>query len=238
MAALFVVHFNLDPVGPSLLKLLSNTNTNHLHNFLLPFRYSIMLSSVLEAFRTGITYISSCIVMMITLNNSISRISQLVLNPLQVSWKGFTVTPVALKTIKIYKMIQLYLNITEPIYSTVMPVMIFCGSLLVVVCNFSTVKFYGKVEFYLYICAPGWSIIEILIVLTLLPQANNIFEKCQAYRAALKFAMKSKMEKTVLKSLKPFGMSATFFTMKSSLRTKMVEYQMYYTMTLLISLKS
>jgi len=171
-----------------------------------------------------------------TLNSSITRMTHLVMNPVRVSWKGFTVTPVALKTIKIYKMIQLYLTISEPIYSSEIPVLIFGGSLLAILCNFGTIKLYGRVELPLYICQPSLSLFVVVLVLTLVPQANNVFEKCRAYRAILKFTVKSRIEKAVLKSLKPFGMHATFFTMKSRVRTKIVECQMYYTMTLLISI--
>jgi len=98
--------------------------------FKIVIRYTALIIAITEAGCTGIIYIPGAIVMLITVNNSISRMMQLVANPVQVSWKGLTITPVALKTIKIYRMIQLYLTVSEPIYASEIPVMIFCGSLL------------------------------------------------------------------------------------------------------------
>jgi len=97
---------------------------------------------------------------------------------------------------------------------------------------------YEKVELPLYVCFPSLSIVVFVMNITLVPQAQNVFENCQAYREELKFTVKSKTEKAVLRSLRPFGIKCQFFMMRSSIRPQIVEYQTSYTMTLLISMKS
>jgi len=96
---------------------------------------------------------------------------------------------------------------------------------------------YDKVELPIYICVANFSVGVIVLVVTLLPQAQNVYENSRAYQAELKFTVKSKVEKTVIKALRPFGITCQFFMMKSTVRPKIIEYQLYYTMTLLISIK-
>jgi len=229
---MFVVYFELDALYPVIESLLPNKDFLVLK---IALRYFVFLLAGTEVFRTTITFVPAAIVMLITLNNSTSRMTQVARYAKRFSWKGFSLSPAAVKTIKIYKMIQVYLATIKPLYTYEVPVLTFCGSLLAVVCNFGTITMYDKVELPIYICGPSLSIIVIAMIVTLVPQAQNVFENCQAYQKELKFTVRSKVEKAVLRSLKPFGITCPFFMVKSCVRPKIVEYQLYYTMNLLIS---
>jgi len=234
LLVVFVVYFGLDALHPITESMLPNKDY-----FLLKvaLRYFVFLMAATEVFRTAITFLPAAIVMLLTLNNSSSRMAQVARHAKRFSWRGFSCSPSALKTIKIYKMIQVYLTVMKPLYTYLVPILIFCGSLLAVVCNFATIAMYDKLELPLYICTPIASIMVIVMIVTLVPQAQNVFENCRAYQKELRFTVRSKVEKAVLRSLRPFGINCQFFMMKSCIRPKIIEYQLYYTMTLLISIK-
>jgi len=231
----FGVYFQLDPFYPVIETLFPKKDLLILKTTI---RYFVLFISTTEVFRAGIIFIPEAIMVVITLNSSTTKITQLAYQSKRMAWGGFSLSPVALKTIKIYKMIQLYLTIIKPFCTPELPILIFCGSLLAIVCNFATVKMYDKVELPVYICAPCFSIIVMVLVATLVPQASQVFEKCRAYKAALKFTVRSKTEKSIFRSLQLYGIKCPYFMCKSSVRTKIVEYQMNYTMTLLISVKT
>jgi len=137
-----------------------------------------------------------------------------------------------------YWLIQLYLTVNERFFKPELPIIIFCGSLLAIVCNFATIKLYNKLDLPLYSCFPSFSIIVLVLVVTLVSQASNVYEKCRAYQSQLKYTVRTKIEKSVFRSLKPFGIRCPLFMCKSSVRTKIIEYQMNYSMTSLISIKT
>jgi len=161
-------------------------------------RYCAWYFTINEQFRSAVTFIYEAIMVLLTLNNAITRITQLAYKAKRFSWKGLSVSRDALKSIKIYKMCQLYLIIIKPFYDPELPIIIFCGSLQAVISNYGTIILYDKVlERPLYICFPCLSIIVIVLIATLLTQADNVFEKCQTYQEELKFTVKSKAEKAV-----------------------------------------
>jgi len=200
-------------------------------------RYFALYIAGKEIFSTALTYLPMAIVLLMALNSSTTGIAKIARNSKRFLWKGFSVSPAAMKTIKIYKMIQVYLMVIKSLYTYELPILIFCGSLLAVVSNFATLTMYDKVELPLYVCAPSLSIIVIVLIVTLVPQAHNVFENCQAYRKELKITVKSKIEKAVLRSLRPFGIHCQLFMMRASIRPQIIQYQTNYTMTLLISMK-
>jgi len=102
----FGVYSQLDALYPVIERL---SPSEDLHIPKIPLRYFVFYFAVTDLFRTEVTFLSMAIVFLMALNNS-TRITQVAGNAKRFSWRGFSVSPAALKTIKIYKMIQVYLN--------------------------------------------------------------------------------------------------------------------------------
>jgi len=222
LLVIFGVYFQLDALYPVIESLFPSGD---FHILKILVRCIVLYLAFIEVFRTVITFVSMSIVYPMALNNATTRITNAAQNAKRFSWKGFSLSPAVLKTIEIYKMIQIYLTVIKPLYNNELPILIFCGSVLAVVCNFGTLTLYDKVELPLYACFPCISIIVIVLVVFLVPQAQNVFENSQAYRKELKFRVKSKTERAVLRSLRAFCINCPFFKTKASIRPQMIQYQ-------------
>jgi len=142
-----------------------------------------------------------------------------------------------LQVIRNYQAIQIYVNISKPFYRTEAPILLFFGSLLAVLANFVSLKMYHILRFEIYIVAPLISCLVFAMMVTIMPQAGNIFEKCELVLRTTKGKIRSKYAQKILISLKCNGVDANFFVVKSSVRTKTVEMQFYYTVNALISVE-
>jgi len=126
---------------------------------------------------------------------------------------------------------------SESFYATAIPMIIYCGSMLIVLSNYCTIRLYGIVNPALYSVFPILSVSVMVFNLTVVPEATkNIHEKSvELHRHVVKLA-ENKYGRCTVRSLRVFGLSATFFLMKNNLRRRIIEYQLYYTVNLLLSL--
>jgi hypothetical protein len=84
----------------------------------------------------------------------------------------------------------------------------------------------------LYLAGPFLSAAVCVLTVVAVPAATSIFDQSEELLLHLKAATRTRHQKKLVCSLKPFGVqSGPFFMMKNSVRRKIIEMQLYYTMT-------
>jgi len=190
-----------------------------------------------EIVRVMSVYIIAALIMLLTLNTLSKSIVTLLYNGYYAKVKRklilskYKVT----KCFVIYRQVQLYIKVSEPMFYDQVPVLLFSGSALVVLCNYGTIKMYETLG-NLYYCAPVMSAITIILFNTLLPEANNIYEGGKSFKAGLGINSSTLYDKKLVKSLKVYKLTVgPFIDMTKEIRSLILDAQFQITTDCVLS---
>jgi hypothetical protein len=221
---IFMVPFgigkNLDPLYPLLLFCLPDVVTHSFLTFTL-IRGILLSSLITNAYRIIIFLILLGLIVLVSVNDVLGKMALLVLKRRHTGIH---------RNIAIYKQMQIYFAIIEPLYYVQVPVIILSASIIIVVCNTAVLLLYGVLSLPLYGCFCTGSLIVFLGLITILPEGTSVMDRSCKLIVSYEGNAKSKMTKKLVKSLKPFGIPCgPFFMMENSVRKWIVWWQMDYT---------
>jgi len=141
-----------------------------------------------------------------------------------------------MKAVDAFRAFEVYFRKNECMYATCVPVIIYGGSTLIVLSNYCTIKLYGIVLPPEYFIFPVISFSVVIFLLTVVPEATNIHERSLKLHWSVASLTQPKYGRCVVRSLRVFGMDATFFMVRNQIKLRIIEYQLYYIVNLLLSL--
>jgi len=229
-----IVLLNFDPLRRFVTYLFSNLLTPIQ---LIPIRIIVFWLLGVDFYRTIVTYFLAALIFLVTLNSVLVQLTKhLSETVLQLSKFRIPKLILFMKAANAFRATEVYLKKNEFVYSTAIPIVIFSGSTLFVVTSYSTIKLCGIVFPPEYLIFPTLSIVVIIFVLTVVPEATKVYEESLKFHRSVARLSHSKYAKCVSRSLRIFGLHATFFVMKDSVKSRIIEFQLYYTVNLLISM--
>jgi len=224
------VVFKVDPFGRYIERLLSNSLSPTALFCIRTFEILLIGS---ELYRVFMTYLPIAIILLVTLNSTLENLIKYI-NESSVQRSKIRISRLIffMKAVDTFRVMKVYFRKNECVYATFIPIIIFSGSALIVVTNYCTIKLYGIVLPPIYFIFPVIS----LTVLTVVPEAANIHESSLKLQRNIARLSQTKYEKCVVRSLRVFGMHATFFMFRKEIKREIVGYQLDYTVNLLLSL--
>jgi hypothetical protein len=224
----------LDPLYPILLAVFPQfvLKSTYLFYFL---RICIFASVICESYPVLTIFYLSLLIYMISLKEITCKVIKL-LKSSDSHWNTLKLrSRILLGSISMFRQCQIYMILNRQAYFWNNPVLICSGSTLMVVSNYITIKLYRTLGMPLYLAAPFLSAAVFVFTVVVLPAATSIFDESEELLFHLKASTRTRHHKKIVRSLKPFGMRTVFFMMKNMNRRKIIEAQVYYTITLLLS---
>jgi len=229
-----IVILNVDPFG----RYISRYFSLYLPSLiLLPVRIVLILLLGSELYRVFMTYLFIAIILLVTLNNTLQNLIKCITETsLQRSKIRISRLILFMKAVDAFRALEIYFKKNEFAYAATIPIIIYFSSTLIVLSNYCTIKLYGVVFPAEYFMFPAISMCVVIFVLTVVPEATNIHERSLNLHWNVAKLTQTKYGKATVRSLRVFGMNATFFMMTNSIRQGIIEYQLNYTINLLLSL--
>lgn len=141
------------------------------------------------------------------------------------------------KVIKVFKELQLWNIIyNQNLCYSVVPHLILFGMSIITLANYLTIRLPRKVPLMLYVIFPATSLTGLVFVMTIVPQATQVFEKSEIFLGCLTGKCFLKYERRLLYSLNKVGIRiGPFGTASKSLMLAIAWNIVYYTINLLIA---
>jgi hypothetical protein len=186
------------------------------------------------------TYVLMALLMVVSVNDMSRRMAYMLsLTGITASrWRKLkTASNKVIKGLNIFNQIQIYFAINETLYFWEIPIILTFGSVLMILGNYTTIKLHHFLEIPLILLPPAASISVFIMVISLVPETTDVFEGSVNFLRQLKASTRSPYGKKAAGALKPYGLkSGPFFMMKNTMRKKLIEVQLLYTINLLLSM--
>jgi hypothetical protein len=236
---IFLFISNPDPLYPLLAWLLPSSIVNNYGAFII-VRFILFTIVLVELFRCLTTYLLMALLMVVSVNDMSRRMAYMLsLTGITASrWRKLkTASNKVIQGLKIFNHIQIYFAMIETLYFWELPSVLFFGSILIIFGNYATIKLHSLLEIPLILLPPTTSIGVFIMMISLVPETADVFERSVNFLRQLKASTRSPYGKKAAGALKPYGLkSGPFFMMKNSMRKKLIEVQLLYTINLLLSM--
>jgi hypothetical protein len=203
-------------------------------------RYALFAFAMTEVFRCLTAYMFVALLMVVSINDTSKRMAYtLSLTEIKAcKWRKLkTVSNKVIQGLKIFNQMQIYFAMNEILYFWQIPIILFFGSILMILGNYTIIKLHSHLELPLILLPPATSIAVLMAMMSLVPETTNVYEGSVNFLRQLKASTRSPYGKKAAGALKPYGLkSGPFFMMKNSMRKKLIEVQLLYTINLLLSM--
>ena len=245
LAVIFFTYFNLGSLDPLVAFCLPKGPSLFIPFLSLSLRFVFNLFLVSELTKSGLLLFF----FLMHYTYSVNKLTQQLYNfqrprtrraQLQVvNEANHRVSNVLQHNLRIYSRLRLVVeNFNTHYCFYVVPILIFSGVTLIVICNYGTIRMYDTLGMPYFLLFPIMSFVVFIFTVTAVPEAAKVYELSAEYLRRVRSLPKSKYEQKLLRSLMPLGVKAgPFFTMKRSIFLTMIDSMAYYTMTLLLSFK-
>lgn len=197
--------FEMDPLGDHLNDITAYVFKHHI-NFMLSA--SVRLAAYLFIAMELVKSVSGTLVLSLIVLQGSTRRTTRIMEALQKFGDSKTAGIQIHKELRIWNR---FYNLYYVYY--VCPPLIWFGVSILVLTNYGTIKLFGKVHILVYVAFPIISAIASTFLVTVLPQAAEVYEVSSTYLNQLRGSCFTKYERKLFRSLKPIGIRCASFGM-------------------------
>lgn len=205
LGCICAILFNFDPLY-FYFEIFSTGLSNKKGSILIRLLYA--LAAVTELFKG----VNEFLIFSLLFASSVNKFLKQLLSEISET-QSKTLTEINLRNIfNLFKRMQIWIDYANCVFFFwATPPLVFFGVCVIIGSNYGSVRFLSRLPFYIYLLLPGVSLIGFLLICTLIPQVGANFDNSKTYLENLKMIIKTKYERKLFKSIKPFAVSVGIF---------------------------